>query len=116
MRPGVRIDLLHRLGDLYAWGLADGWWALVGWSVDGIVGGYRGAVHCSAWVPAHNVWPTGDPDPQIRSRTYQDVPRLALPAQRSAWPTVYLRGQVTCHHFGAVTADPGLPPELDLSR
>lgn len=112
MRPPVRVDLVDRLGDLYVWGLAGGWWALASWSLVGTVGGHPGQVYCSAWVPARNVWPCGDPDPQIQRRTYQDVPRLLPPTDQTGWPTVAGWGQMTWHHYGAITEDPGSPPGL----
>jgi len=111
MRPLVQIDLIDKLGDLYVWGLADGWWALVSWSLHGTINGHRGQMECSAWVPSRNVWPCGDPDPAARRRTYQHVQRILLPANPTQWPTLAGWGEVTWHHWGRLTADPGPPPD-----
>lgn len=108
MSPCAVVPLLHELVDLHAWGRdADGWWALVSWSVYGQHDGGRNAHrYLSAWVAAGEVRPSTD---HYQHQLYRHLERFDLPADRTAWPTPAVTAGREWHHYGAITAPPELP-------
>ena len=79
---------------------ADGWWGLVSWPVYGRgADGILGDLFCSAWIPAGEL--------QASSRStelpgYQQLLRLDLPADTTAWPVPAARSEQIWYHYGRV--------------
>jgi hypothetical protein len=111
--PTVLAKLINRLADLHAWRRSpDGqWWALVSWELYGQLRGGNGHLHCSAWMPASTMHRTSNPEDD---RKYPDVPRLGLPDDLHAWPTLAPRHGTRCHSYGRLIQRPDPPPGISV--